>query len=202
MGGDERLTDWFVANWPRVGLVCAVVVLALLPALWSERTASIALAASLLPVYMVHQYEEHGHGRFVADFDAVFGRGLPVLTAVSAFWINVVGVWALILAALLLARFAWAGFLLVPVWLVLVNAAVHVGGALRERAYNPGLATAALLFLPWGGLLAVVLSGRVPDAAAANVAAALVAIAMHAAIVGYALRRQRALAAAGRAGAR
>lgn len=195
MAGEERVGAWFVANWPRVGLVCAPVTLTLLAALWSAETAPVVLAATLLPVYMLHQYEEHGHGRFIAWFDATVGGGLPVLTGVSAFWINVLGVWVLSLAALLLARFAWPGFLLVPAWLALVNGAIHVGGALRERAGNPGLATAALLFLPWGGAVAVILSRRLADPLPANAVAALVAVAAHAAILVFALRKKRALVA-------
>ncbi len=110
MAGEERVGAWFVANWPRVGLVCAPVTLTLLAALWSAETAPMVLAATLLPVYMLHQYEEHGHGRFVAWFDATVGGGLPVLTAVSEFRINVLGVWVLSLVALLLERFApWGG---------------------------------------------------------------------------------------------
>ncbi len=97
---------WFVADWPRVGLVCAPVLFALLPALWSGPTAPVVLAASLLPVYTLHQNEEP----FVAWFDATVGGGLPVLTAVSEFRINVLGVWVLSLVALLLERFApWGG---------------------------------------------------------------------------------------------
>lgn len=189
----ERPLDWLIANWPRVGLACAGFLLATLAALWAEAAAPLVLAAALLPAYMVHQYEEHGHGRFVAWFNATIGGGLPVLTARSAFWINVPAVEIAFPVALLLARWAAPGFALVPVWLTLVNAAIHVADGVRERRYNPGLATAVVLFLPLGGCAAFVVSARLAAPLLANVLALLVAVGVHAAIVAYALRRQRAL---------
>jgi hypothetical protein len=191
--GDDW-SDWFVAGWPRVGLACAVVLALLLPALWTPDSAPSVLAASALPMYMIHQVEEHGRGRFVPWFNATVGGGWPVLTARSACWINVAGVWALVLLALLLARWAWTGFLLVPVWLVLVNGAIHVLGAVRERAANPGLVTGAGLFLPWGGAAAVLLSGGLPDAPLAHAVGFGTAAAVHAGIAAYALRRRARLA--------
>jgi len=44
---------------------------------------------------MIHQYEEHAHGRFVEIFNSTIGGGRRVLTKVSAFWINIRGVWLL-----------------------------------------------------------------------------------------------------------
>jgi hypothetical protein len=190
VGDIER---WLIAEWPRAGALCAVVLAALLPAFWTPAAEPFVLAASLLPVYMVHQLEEHGRGRFVAAFNATIGGGLPVLTARSACWINLLGVWALTLLALALSRVLWAGWLLVPVWLTLANGLIHVAGALREHGYNPGLATATLLFLPWGGFVAVVLSRQLPDPLQANGIGLLIAVAVHLGIVAYALRRKRIL---------
>jgi hypothetical protein len=46
---------------------------------------SLILLYTLLPVYMIHQYEEHAHGRFVEFFNSTMGRGYGVLTRASAF---------------------------------------------------------------------------------------------------------------------
>ena len=42
---------------------------------------------------MIHQYEEHGHGRFVYFFNSTVGEGCPVLTKSSDLLMNVLGVW-------------------------------------------------------------------------------------------------------------
>ena len=195
----EHPVAWLIAVWPRLGLVCAGFLLATLPVFWSEAVAPLVLAAALLPAYMVHQYEEHGHGRFVADINATIGGGQPLLTPRSAFWINVLAVELAFPLALLLARFVAPGFALLPVWLTLVNAAVHLAGAIRERRVNPGLITAVLLFLPLGGLAAFVVSSRVEAPLGANAAALATAVAVHVAIAAYVLWRKRTLSqAAGR----
>jgi len=44
------------------------------------------------------------------------------------------------------------GFGLVAIYLPIVNAFVHIGGAILTRRYNPGLITAIVLFLPIGAV--------------------------------------------------
>jgi hypothetical protein len=44
-----------------------------------------------------------------------------------------------------------AGFGLIAIYGLLVNAAVHIVVAMVRRSYNPGVATSLLLFLPLGG---------------------------------------------------
>jgi hypothetical protein len=76
------------------------------------------------------------------------------------------------------------GFGLIAVYLVLVNAAVHLGAFAVLRRYNPGLVTAVAGFLPVGiwALLRVSAAG----AAVADHALGLVcALVIHAAIVAH-----------------
>jgi hypothetical protein len=79
---------------------------------------------------------------------------------------------------------------------MLVNAVVHVVGAVVKRAYNPGLATAVVLFLPlsiWG--LAVV--SAVPGVSLVQHAVGLgLALALHAGLAVHVMRRARRLRAA------
>lgn len=186
----ERTLAWLIAVWPRIGLVCAGFLLVTLAALWTTATAPLVMAAVLLPMYMVHQYEEHGHGRFVADFNETIGGGLPLLTPRSAFWINILAVELAFPIAVLLARVVAPGLALIPVWLTLVNATVHIASALRTRRSNPGLVTAMLLFLPVGGFAAFFISGRTAAPLAANGLALLVALVVHGGIAVYAVWRK------------
>ena|SRR5215203_513060 len=111
-----------------------------MPVLLTADNAPLVLACTLLPVYMIHQYEEHAHGRFVAFFNATIGGGREVLMKVLAFWINVLDVWLLFLVSFYLAKYVALGFALVPVYLVLVNGITDLVTTVLLRRYNPGLA--------------------------------------------------------------
>jgi len=189
------LRPWFLDNWMRAGLIVALITLALLPVLWETADHALLLILTLLPVYMIHQYEEHAHGRFVADFNATIGNGLPVLTKTSAFVINVGGVWLLDLPAFYLAAYVDLGFALIPAYLMTVNAIVHILGTLATRRYNPGLYTALALFIPWGVFMTVYVSERTDNALAFNILGLAIALAVHAGIVIFALHRRRELTA-------
>ena len=194
-----RFVAWLVAdwNWARLTLPCAVVWLLLLPVVWAAERASLLLLSTLLPVYLIHQYEEHAEGRFVAFVDAELGGGRPVLTPLAAFWINALGVWLLFLVAFYLARYLALVFALVPIYAMLVNGLTHVAAGLALRRSNPGLVTSLVLFLPWGGFLLVWINGRTGAVLADNAVALLIALLLHAVIVAYAVRRRRRLLVAG-----
>jgi hypothetical protein len=197
--GDYRFQSWFFDNWSRAGLACAVVLLALLPVVMNEGNRALILLATLLPVYMLHEYEEHGQtpDRFLAFVNATVGDGYEVLTKRAAFWINIGGVWALFLVSFYLARFVAFDFAFVPIYLTLVDAVVHLLTSLRYRGYNPGLWTSLVLFLPWGGYLLAFFNDLTRAGLLVNVAALLFAVVVHAAIVVFALRRRERLEAEG-----
>ena len=79
---------WTVENWSRAALITAALMFVSLPFFATGNLPLILLYATL-PLYMVHQYEEHSRGAFVRNFNATIGRGRTVLTPVSAFWINI-----------------------------------------------------------------------------------------------------------------
>lgn len=178
-----------VANWVYGGFLCAFLLLGLLPLFAKAWDPATTLVFLLLPIYMLHQFEEHDDDRFRLFVNNLLGGGREILSPAAVFVINIPGVWGVNLLALLLACFCGIGFGLIAVYLVLVNAIAHVGQALHYRRYNPGLTTAILLFLPFGcaALWAVQATGKAPWPFHALGLAA--AIAIHAAIVGYTLRK-------------
>ena len=91
-----------------------------LPIFLTANNMSLILLYTLLPVYMIHQYEEHAHGRFVEFFNSTIGRGQTVLTRVSAFWLNILEVWLLFLVSFYLAKYLAVGFAFVPIYTVLI----------------------------------------------------------------------------------
>lgn len=139
-----------VANWVYGGFLAGLLLLALTPlfaAGWDGATTLVLLA---LPVYMIHQYEEHDADSFRRFVNARLGGGREILTLVDVFWINIVGVWVQLAADVWLAARLDIGWGVFAAYFLLVNAAVHIVQAIHLRCYNPGLGTAVTLFPPLG----------------------------------------------------
>jgi len=158
--------DLVLTGWPFAGLGIALALLVILFAVpwagkpwrarWSDARWLLWLA---VPVYMLHQFEEHGIdllGRpsaFRAYMCGTLGYRGPDLSACPAdpvflFTVNVGTVWiASVVGALTARRRVMVGFCGIAI--PLVNAAVHILPALLRGAYNPGVATAAFIFVPF-----------------------------------------------------
>lgn len=189
------MLDRLIRDWVYGGFLAALVLFALAPLFFRGWPEALRLTFLFLPLYMCHQYEEHDADRFRLFFNAGIGRGYDVLTPAAVFLINVPGVWGVIVIACYLCAGLHPGLGLIAVYLAVVNAIVHILYALIFRCYNPGLATALLLFMPAG----VYSIGRFDALGAGGYAwqaiGLAVSIIIHAAIVIYAMRRRAALAA-------
>ena len=137
-----------LTNWVYGGFTAGLLLLLLAPLITSAWPPVLTATFLHLPVYMVHQYEEHDNDRFRLFFNATIGKGKNVLSPTAVFITNVPGVWGVIALSLYLTFAINAGFSLIAVYLVVVNAFVHVVHAFIFRSYNPGLGTALLLFVP------------------------------------------------------
>jgi hypothetical protein len=141
------------ADWQKTLPVLVVLgligwIALFLPDPASER----ALFAGLLIVYMMHQIEEHlwpGGFRQYANAQVFHsGRNDWPVGAGGVAVVNIGMVWnPIFLAALFPASLRWIGL----GWIggTLVNAVIHIVASVRLRGYNPGVVTAALLFLPY-----------------------------------------------------
>jgi hypothetical protein len=180
---DYRFTAWFLANWSRAGLPAGAILLALSPLLFAWLPLPVFLIYFQLPIYMLHQYEEHAHGAFQAYINRELAGGKDALTLPAIFWINVLCVWALDLAVLYLAAGVslWLG--LIAIYLPLVNAVIHIVMALVKRQYNPGLWTSLVLFLPVGGYALARVAQAAHASFGAHAASLGVALLIHAAMV-------------------
>jgi hypothetical protein len=184
---------WLVDEWqwPYAGTLVAVFLLAVLPLWWDATDTALALVYAALPLYMLHQLEEHAGDRFRIAINARFAGGYEALTRRATFWINAGGVWIVDVIALWLAYRVDLAIGLLPIYLMGVNALTHIAAAISDRSYNPGLWSAICIFLPvsiWGAI-------EIGDTADAGVgwqlAGLAFALAVHAAIVGYIRSRAR-----------
>ncbi|MSR31467.1 MAG: HXXEE domain-containing protein [Gemmataceae bacterium] len=180
------LFDWLVTKWqwPQAALFSGIFLLGLFPLWISLAPLAVALIYLQLPLYMIHQWEEHAGDRFRKFFNGMFG-GKEALTPVATFWVNSLGVWAVDLTALYLAVFIDLSFGLVAIYLPLLNSLGHILPALFKREYNPGLITSVVLFVPLGaGALYWIQIGNSLSWKAHALGVAL-AFAIHAAIIVY-----------------
>ncbi|MBS7539452.1 HXXEE domain-containing protein [Ancylobacter lacus] len=179
--------DWLASHWVAGAGFMAAALLALAPALAGVVPAAAFLILLHSPAYMVHQVEEHAGDRFRAFVNTRLFGGRDGLSVAAVLVINLPLVWGLNLAAFYAALLAGPAAGLVAPYAMLVNGVIHLAAGLRLRAYNPGLATALLVFLPLGGVTLWEVGAAA--GAAAHLAGLGLALALHAAIVLHIGRR-------------
>ncbi len=179
---------WLLREWPYAALFAAAFLLALAP-FFGVLGLPLLLVYLQLPLYMVHQFEEHRQDRFRKFFNGLIGGGREALTPGAVFVINSIGVWGVDLASLYLAWSAGLDWGLVAGYLTLVNAVVHIVMAVALRRYNPGLWTAVFVFLPAGIWTLVVVSAASGASWHAHVLAAGAIILLHVLIMVWARMR-------------
>jgi hypothetical protein len=184
-----RLCD----NWVYGGVLAALMLLVLTPVLASGWSLALLLIWLQLPVYMLHQYEEHDDDRFRLFVNATVGGGKEILSRFDTFVINIAGVWGVDTAAFLLAARVHIGLGLIAVYLSLVNAIAHCVQAIALRRYNPGLVTSIVLFIPLGGVTLWVLAGTAEVTLADHLIGLGAALLIHAGIIARAITRKRQL---------
>jgi len=184
----RRLVD----NWVYGGFLAGVLLLALTPVLARDWPLALTLVFLALPVYMLHQYEEHDADRFHHKINDLFGRGQDVLPSGAIFVINIPVVWGVNAASFTLATID-LGWALIALYTLIANAVVHIVQAGVARAYNPGLVTAIVLFLPLGIFGSLEVMRATPVSQMQQVIALLVAIGAHIAIQAYVLFNVRRL---------
>jgi hypothetical protein len=153
----------FGQGWPWIGLGGAGLLFVLLStnALRSDRSVTrwrdmVWLTWAAVFAYLLHQFEEHGidaqhrayafRGFLCGELGFSDPQACPVPASLFA-GVNIATVWvAGPLSALLAARWPVIGlsFFAIPS----VNLLTHAVPALTGQSYNPGLATAVILFLP------------------------------------------------------
>lgn len=180
-----------VANWCYGGFLAGLLLLGLLPVIAHGWPLALVLVYLQLPIYMLHQLEEHDGDRFRTFVNALFGGKREALTPAAVFVINIPGVWGVNLASILLAAFVDPGYGLIGIDLTLVNALAHIAQGIALRRYNPGLGTAIFLFLPVGGLGLWAINAAGHGGLFFNGLGLASAVAIHAAIIGYVVRRTR-----------
>jgi len=178
-----------IAGWVYGGFLAGLLLLLLAPVLVHSWPGPLVATFLCLPVYMIHQYEEHDNDRFRRFVNQQMGRGKDVLSPLAVFVINVPGVWGVIGISLVLAATLSVGFGLIALYLVVLNGVIHAVYAVIKRGYNPGLGTAIALFLPLGAYGIAAIQQAAGGSVLMHVTGALAAIGIHAAIIVHVMRQ-------------
>jgi hypothetical protein len=186
-----RVLDWLVGKWqwPYAALFAAGFLGALAPFVFRYAGMPLGLIYLQLPIYMLHQYEEHAGDRFRLWFNAMLGNGRNLLTPIATFWINSLLVWLLDMVALYLACFVSLPLGLMAFYLPMLNAFGHIVPAIIKRKYNPGLITSIFVFLPVGVVSTYFVSRSAGCDLRDHLLALGVAIAVHGTIIAHVRRR-------------
>jgi hypothetical protein len=155
--------SYLYAEWPKMALgggVATLFALAVLVSRYDVAPRSVLLL--VLACYLIHQFEEHGVDLLGQEFafeGAINGILGPVVGCQSdvlcpfdpqtLYLVNTTLVWWLI-ASVIAAGAGAPVAALMAIAIMTVNAWTHIVGAVVLQAYNPGLATAIVVFLPVG----------------------------------------------------
>ena len=191
-----RMLNWLVAKWqwPYAALFTAGFLAVLAPFVFRFAGLPLGLVYLQLPIYMLHQYEEHAGDRFRKWVNNMLGGGRNVLTPIATFWINSLLVWLLDIVALYLACFVSLSLGLIAIYLPMLNAFGHIIPSIIKRQYNPGLLTSIFVFLPVGLLSTYIVSRAAGCDLQDHLLALGVAIAVHATIIVHVRRRMMFMA--------
>lgn len=186
-----RTLNWLVEKWqwPYATLFTAGFLALLSPIVFRYAGKPIGLIFLQLPIYMLHQYEEHDRDRFRLWVNNMIGGGREVLTPIATFWINSLLVWGLDIVALYLACFVDLSLGLMAIYLPMLNAFGHIVPAIIKRQYNPGLLTSVTIFLPVGLVSTYLVSRAAGSDIQDHLLAFGVAIAVHGLIIAHVRRR-------------
>ena len=186
----------FISSWVYGGFLAGLLLLVLTPLLLLGFSFPFVLVVAHLPLYMIHQFEEHDADRFREYLNLHVGGGLDVISQGAIFVINIGGVWVLDALAIWLTATVSIGFGLIVTYGAVVNGVLHVVVGLVTRSYNPGLVTAIFLLLPAGIVGTYLLTASGGAGVLYHVLGIVVSLALHVAIVVSVLRNKRRLAAA------
>ncbi|MGB7845786.1 MAG: HXXEE domain-containing protein [Candidatus Acidiferrum sp.] len=186
------MLDRLITNWVYGGFLSGLLLLMLAPVVVHDWPPTLVATFLCLPVYMLHQYEEHDNDRFRLFINKTVGKGRDVLSHLAVFIINVPGVWGVIGVSIRLAATVNIGFGLIATYLLIVNGFFHILHAIIFRTYNPGLGTAIATFIPLG-TFALVMIQRSGGMIWMHAAGAVVAIGIHALIIVRVFRKRTTL---------
>lgn len=146
------MVNWLYNNWAKLSLFLAIIVTVLIYIFINPSNILLFLIWMQLPVYLLHQFEEHnwnGFKNYVNRNVFKVKEGDFPLNDKIIFWVNIPIVWILIPIFSGLSHLNLMFGLWIPYFAVF-NSLTHVIVSVRNREYNPGLLVSLILGIPVG----------------------------------------------------
>lgn len=157
--------DFLIVNWMKLSTFYIPFILFTYFSKYQEIKSSFVdmklMAVWMLVIYMIHQFEEHwvdmlGHeyafywyaNHFLRNFLGIANENIEIINKTDIFVINTSLVWLIGYIAIWRSpTHNFPAFSMIGI--ILVNALVHIAGAIINLTYNPGLLTAVTIFFPF-----------------------------------------------------
>ena len=190
---------WLYENWPKATIFTAIYIMTLLILFVMKTDYALFLIWAQMCMYLLHQFEEY---IFPGGFKEYFNIHMlnskndqePLCKAV-AFWINVPVVFIAYPVTAILAQFIGIGVGMWTAYFSIINAAGHVGMAIKDRGYNPGFVVSLFGNIPFGIYTVWYLNSHASVSVTANIVGLVIGLLIQGAVMfyGFAILRPRIL---------
>jgi len=189
----SKTLSYLYDNWAFMCLPMALLVALPLIRFYNSIPRFEWLVWIQVPIYLLHQFEEHGWPGGFKDFvnQKIFHQqGDRPLDNRGIFWINIPVVWvgfpiSAALMGLSLNFGIWV------IYVSLLNGTIHILGGIRFRSWNPGLIVSCFLNVPVSIYTLVVMHQLVSITLLTHIIGIIIAVLTHIAIIAYAITRLR-----------
>lgn len=181
------MIDWLYNNWAKLSIFLAIIITILIYIFIKPYNFLLFLIWIQLPVYLLHQFEEHNWNGFKNYINRnVFKveEGDFPLNDKIIFWVNIPIVWILIPVFLVLSSLNIMFGLWIP-YFAIFNSLTHVIVSVRNREYNPGLIVSLILGIPVGIYALIILYSYIQIPVLISVISIFFAILLHLIVFGF-----------------
>lgn len=181
--------DWLYSNWAKLGLILAIIITLLIFTVVTPGNFLLFLIWMQLPIYLLHQYEEHnwnGFKNYVNRSVFKVEEGNFPLNDKIIFWVNIPIIWIIMPLFSVLSGLNIFFGLWIPYFAVL-NSLTHVIVSLKNWEYNPGLLVSLTLGIPVGVYTLVTFYSYIQVPLLVSIVSILVAVFLHLMVFGYIL---------------
>lgn len=149
-------------NWARPSLLFALIIMGFLFYFKSDLSTSLFWIWLQIPLYLVHQFEEHvWPGKFKEFINQVIFhsnmRDIP-MNPKTVFWTNILVIWILFPVIAICSQWIHPKIGAFLPFFALFNATTHILAFGIKRKYNPGLFISVFFNYPLGIYALIVLN--------------------------------------------
>ncbi|MCE5214993.1 MAG: HXXEE domain-containing protein [Methanobacterium sp.] len=181
------MVNWLYRNWAKLSVLLAIVVAIIIFVLIKPENIVIFLIWIQIPIYLLHQFEEHagdGFKNYINRKVFLVEEGDFPLNDKNIFWINIPIIWILMPIFASLSSLNVMFGLWIPYFAVF-NSLSHVIFSIRSREYNPGLIVSIVLGIPVGIYALIIFYSYIAVPTIISILSIVFALMLHLIIFGY-----------------